>query len=475
MLNGKFYTGLTANQLSRRSASGPDRQKSHFFWPDETDTVPPSPRNGSGQARSRGGTPQNHSQTSSSVAVPPSTTPDREINTKELFHKQLTSKIEFNDDLHKDVPTTYRRNVRTIMAENAASSAEKYNLNNNVGSGAAARDRSGATATVRPNTFGSKIEFYDYADDDQRTNAATPTPRTSTPKGSDRRITFDESSSKRSASGSGSILKNNEVRAVEHAIAIEKTPEFRKNNVPPPRRINLSKSVENISKLEISNAKTSAPYEKEVNVSAAAAAAIIPTTTKSHRRLDYHHQEEDHQHSYRRNDDEPIKSRNSSVRNEYSYRDSNGTNYRHEEHDEWSNRGRINANASYDVEEKKYSPNSRNSTYSPQSRNSTYSPHPLKSTPQHNDEYAQSNSGVGGRRYSPSKQQIYDDDVDGRSPSKGYVRPLVIPQYPNEAATRAHSHLRSNIFFNDSSYEENQPRSVRESAVGRVGVGLPNI
>lgn len=452
MLNGKFYTGLTANQLSRRSASGPDRQKSHFFWPDETDTVPPSPRGSNNTSRTNRGTP---SQNSSATTATPSATPDREINTKELFHKQLTSKIEFSDGLQKSSPIPNRRSVRSVMAENAASSAAKY-MNNTM-------DRS-STATVKPNTFGSKIEFYDYDDADQsspqtptkrheeyrRGDAESPHQRRNedqrTPKSSDRRITFDGSAKRTS------ILKNNEARpiaVVEHAIAIEKTPEFRKNIVPPPRRINLSKSVENISKLEIS---PTSKIEQAVNV--------MTVEPKSYR-------DQVNSKNYYKYDDEPSsviskveKSRNSSVLNEYSYSDNNGTNYRHEERNEWSD-GRNNHNSSYSNVEKRYSPNS------------TYSPHQHQSPSSAPIRNQHDNYNSGGRRYSPSKQQIYDDA--NRSPSKSYVRPLVIPQYPNEAATRAHSHLRSNIFFNDSSYEENQPRSVRESAVGRVGVGLPNI
>lgn len=471
MLNGKFYTGLTANQMTRKS-DGVDRQKSSFFWPDETDTVPKAYR----KTASRNGTPQNTTLSS------PAATPDREIRPKELFHKQLTSKIEFCDDIQKS-PLPSKRNSGYRSKNSPAKQ-----LNNN---------STFNESITKPNTFVSKIEFYDY--DEPTVVTSTPILKRyeednlkpqnmlNSPKNnlSDRKkITFDDRSVKKS------ILKNNEVKPtmnVEHNIAIERMPQFKKNIVP---KRNLSKSVENISKLDISsdhspirNTSNNTPAVKELHNASS---------------KEYRQEQEEHyttsSNSYN-NYEEPSKVFQKSrrtVRNDYNYQDNHGTNdsYTHEEtHNDWTDQnGRNQRSSDY----QRQSPNNRtdNRRYSKQTdayQGYRNSPNTTKSPTQlHKDEYDDYTSPRSvGRRYTPRpthgdssrREEARSSNQRSDHNTKQYESPvgLVIPQYPNEASIRAHSHLRSNIFFNDSSYEEDRPRSVRESAVARVGVGLPNI
>lgn len=85
MLNGKFYTGLPPKMIDRQS-SGPNRQQSHFFWPDDThekqQTVP---------SRAR--------QLSSNICIPNNKREQPQtVEPTKLFMKEFNkSKIHFND------------------------------------------------------------------------------------------------------------------------------------------------------------------------------------------------------------------------------------------------------------------------------------------------------------------------------------------------------------------------------------------
>lgn len=82
MLNGKFFTGLPPTMLNRSSPGNADRFKSNFFWPD--DEVDSSSSNQSGTRKN----------TTKSKIIDNET---NDVRPKELFHKQLTSKIGFYD------------------------------------------------------------------------------------------------------------------------------------------------------------------------------------------------------------------------------------------------------------------------------------------------------------------------------------------------------------------------------------------
>lgn len=59
MLNGKFYTGLPPKMIDRQK-NVPDRQQSHFFWPDESQSEPaPPPRARRTSSNMNDGVPNN--------------------------------------------------------------------------------------------------------------------------------------------------------------------------------------------------------------------------------------------------------------------------------------------------------------------------------------------------------------------------------------------------------------------------------
>lgn len=466
--------GLTANQMTRKS-DGVDRQKSSFFWPDETDTVPKAYRKPS----SRNGTPQNTTISS------PAATPERDIRPKELFHKQLTSKIEFCDDIQKS-PLPSKRNSAACRSTPKDSPAKNFNNHITLNE-----------SFTKPNTFVSKIEFYDYDEpptpivkryeDDNLKSQNTPnSPKNNTDR---KKITFDDRSVKKS------ILKNNEVKPtinIEHSIAIDRMPQFKKNIVP---KLNLSKSVENISKLDINSVHSPV---RNTSSNTPPAKAFIQRSKEPQSKMEYRQEKEEHystSSNSHNNYEEPskvVQKSRRTVRNDYNYHDNHGTNnsYTHEEtYNDWSDQNGHNHRSSERQSPNNRADNRRNSNHTDVYQGYRNSPNTSKSPPHlHRDEYDDYGSPrSAARRY--TRRPAHDDSSsreearslnqrsDTRHHHKQIENPvgLVIPQYPNQASIRAHSHLRSNIFFNDSSYEEDRPRSVRESAVARVGVGLPNI
>lgn len=429
MLNGKFYTGLTANQLNR--SRGPDRQRSSFFWPDETDSVPPSPRRNTRQSINRNSversTPERPSQ-------------ERDINPKELFHKQLTSKIEFNDPepSPKRNNTTAKQNIS--YRQNTSQNNESFS---------------------KPDTFTSKIEFYDYAEESPKTSTPIRTQNngdnlnTSPRNIADRKkITFDDKYSTKKG-----ILKNNETpRGRPDASPIKQLPNYKKNIVP---RQNLSKSVENISKLDLNGDYKKKESTAEVN---------SPQPSVTHRR-EQHHAEESY-YSEKINDSAPKIVQKNSIRNDYNYQDKNGSYSHHEEsYNDYNNQHYERRSEQQKINNRSYNDYNTNRNNSRQHNEDSYKDNSQRT------KYIpiQVNNSPSRKEYSsPSKNDRREERSS--TPKYGSTNRESHHQYPNEAAGRAHTHLRSNIFFNDDThYNDERPRSIRESAVNRVGVGLPNI
>lgn len=121
MTDRKFFSGLTDGMMSRRHSRIPDRQQTHFFWPNETDSEPFDPlrsrlRNRSDSVASL----LSHSQASSDA---------EESRRRRLRNNE--SKIEFYDmlDVGTDTESVYSR-----------------------------------ASPRKQNQLKSKIEFYDYVD-----------------------------------------------------------------------------------------------------------------------------------------------------------------------------------------------------------------------------------------------------------------------------------------------------------------------
>lgn len=212
MLKGKFYTGLPEKMMNNNRSRGLDRQQTNFYWPDESEI--------------------NDSQTSKtkrrtermSVERQVANNDDVDVKAKDRFQKQLTSGIEFYDNVDAKTPEARRRRLKKI---------DNVNLNNSVSQYQPEKKKL--------ETFTSKIEFYDYVDDFKPKNnnsvkkVASPVTKNNikdesvnkSVDNSKKRITFQPNSVEKTKS----ILKNNDVKN------------------PPRRGLMLSKSVGNISKL----------------------------------------------------------------------------------------------------------------------------------------------------------------------------------------------------------------------------------
>lgn len=83
MLNGKFYTGLTPKMIDRQS-NGPNRQQSHFFWPDDSQVEPAVP-------------PRARRASSNSIPNNKREQPNAPEPTKLFMNEFNKSKIHFND------------------------------------------------------------------------------------------------------------------------------------------------------------------------------------------------------------------------------------------------------------------------------------------------------------------------------------------------------------------------------------------
>lgn len=63
----------------------------------------------------------------------------------------------------------------------------------------------------------------------------------------------------------------------------------------------------------------------------------------------------------------------------------------------------------------------------------------------------------------------------GKTKNIDVINNGVLDYNPNEAKLRAKDQLRSNIFFFNDNTDSNKVKSVRDAAVGRIGVGLPDL
>lgn len=481
MLNGKFYTGLTANQMNR--SRGPDRQKSSFFWPDETDTVP-SPNNRSGR---RPAVTKSAPSVAKSVATPATDEKDHH-SAKDMFHQQLSSKIGFYDD---PTPASKSLETRRVARPNPSKIAELSTLRQDISDIAEQIDK------PRRGTTESKIEFYDFPEKSISRRTEKPVPKETKVVPSTKKITFHEPVKR-------GILKNNEVSS-RHPIAVEQfavdqIPTYKKN-ITPTRRIQLSKSVDNMARL----AKAE-PKSKRNNVEQSAARQKFEQS-----RLADDYDDDDY---------EPVnvntKPSFRSYQEEHQDEETeNGRKLQHfvqeEAHDDWTDRNGQHVSHSQRSKQHSHQQHSTvvNNTgryhsedYQTKNHNievqrfeehrSTSSPPPSPNVVNHPvTHFRSSNDDVGYAKHyahvteAPNTGRRSGNASNSSSASQHGVQPAAAGRstqpnnkvYPNEAAVRAQSHLRSNIFFNDTSshVDEDRPRSVRESAVSRVGVGLPNI
>lgn len=507
MIKGKFYTGLPEKMMNR--SRGMDRQQTNFYWPDESEAE---------ETPSRKVRPTTKSPMTS-AAVNNSSTAKDDIKPKELFHKQLSSRIEFYDNVDAKTPEARRRRFKKIDNVNL------NNLNN--------ADRQYVPEKKKLETFSSKIEFYDFVDvakpaEVKRNNAVVepikqkqkididdepigkPIERTDSMK---KRISFQVE--KVAPEKTKSILKNVDAKSQPEKNAVKPLP---KRGLMPK---NMSKSVDNMSKLAKStedvNGKNGPEPKSEKLISIIREVKNMNLTEqkqpgrssapKSRYADDY--------------DDDDYGG--------YSRAGNRRTNYQRGDDYGRRERDRINDDRRYnDRYEDRYDGEPAYDAYAYNERSYRREPPPRSARIEHYDD----------RRVRRSPQQIEDDyygshskrhetpdvrrtpptrrynDIDDRSPRQIRNVPIDVKPYaevdrpipghspanrmryddrkPIDRGHRAyseqptnysradsggsHRHLRSNIFFNDDLREPvNRPLSVRDSAVTRVGVGLPDI
>lgn len=508
MIKGKFYTGLPEKMMNR--SRGMDRQQTNFYWPDESEAEETPIR----KVRS---TKANVSPMTSAT-VNNSMVANDEIKPKELFHKQLSSRIEFYDNVDAKTPEARRRRFKKIDNVNL------NNLNN--------ADSQYVPERKKLETFSSKIEFYDFVDatkptEVKRNNAAAiepiklkqmieiddepirkPIERTDSMK---KRISFQVE--KASPEKTKSILKNVDGKSQAEKNAVKPLP---KRGLLPK---NMSKSVDNMSKLSKSTEDVNEKNGVEPN------SEKLISIIREVKNMNLTEQKPSMRSSAVKNryvddydDDDYGDSRAGNRRanyqrgNDFSRRISDDRRY----NDRFDDRYDI--EPAYEYNERPY--NRRES----QPRSNiidSYDDRRVRRSPEHiDDDYYESQarryaSPAELRRTPPSRGY---NDVDDRSPRQIRNVPIDVkpsveldrPTYGHRTSirtgyndrpierkpidreqrahseqpihyspadsSRAHRHLKSNIFFDDVVRQPSKrPLSVRDSAVTRVGVGLPDI
>lgn len=530
MYNSKFYSGLTENQLNR--SAGPNRQKTNFFWPDESETTPKntSPRSKNSDVARK------YNEESGEVRNP-----------KELFKTQLSSKIKFYDtaDASKTPPSIRKQNQKRELNRNVYEKNNNFHVND---------------SPIKPKTFESKIEFYDFVETEK---PKEPTAKFNSTKmvHEKKKISFDETDEwDKTKKG---ILKNRDVGLrVEHNVPIDISEHrtFTRNN---GSKLQLSKSMDNVAKLKLSynddqndrnekvnemanqlnklniNNKEKVNFSKKIQPRIEDDGAYnakgyndrngysdhskynIPTRTndRNSKRNSYHGMNNDNfefteeRYSTTKNyDDKGYGRRNS---DQYDHKErTNLRKHLHTKNNTFNDRLQASAidetDEFYEETTKKIPESSRyrneprnerviqvnvektrnipeNGIYRNESRNERIVPLNVEKTRNipDNDRYRnESRNEPRTVEFSAETTKTIPENSRYRNEPRNervvnVRRSSTINganDYPNEARRRAHTHLQSNIFFQDDErLQQQRPLSIRESAVTRVGVGLPDI
>ncbi|XP_037955522.1 putative uncharacterized protein DDB_G0287457 [Teleopsis dalmanni] len=164
MINGKFFTGLPPGMIER--TRGTNRLESHLFWPDDTkleSAVENRVRRRASLQLGEVERPRLRTQTSMDLD---------DVDTKKRFHKEFAkSSIQFYDNIAEEGEQHYnppaRRNNKSLKKEiTLKPTATKFDL----------PDEEYNTALKKKQTLSSKIQFYDFIDDDRhnRNNIRRP-------------------------------------------------------------------------------------------------------------------------------------------------------------------------------------------------------------------------------------------------------------------------------------------------------------
>lgn len=498
MIKGKFYSGLPSKMMARESTRNVNRQETHFFWPDETDLPSVEPRSKRTISRTAPiATTNNNNNNRTDNA-------QCDIKPKELVRKQLSSGIQFYDNVNAKTPEARRRRFKKI---------DNINLNNNLNN----KDTDFQPEKKKLETFSSKIEFYDFEHEKNAKNEKPANnnnnntrnademkkeeikPKNESPDVNKKRISF-RTEGKVTEKTKG-ILKNNDDKSTIEKVLVKPLP---KRGLLPK---NLSKSVGDISKLakdidEIDTVADKKPEKlstiikevKNLNLSQERSRKVNDydrdesydrgldrmEPRRNNRDYDYH---ADRYESRGYRDDEYRYRNDERIRNEPPRR----YNDRYDDYDHRADNGYV---------ERRYERSQRVSYSQPRDtieskgRPRRYEDSPIRSerrSPNYDSghgydrdydqepHYERESKRGPTRDSKPAPRQQVDEYYDVppsrsvRHEEEEYStcinrKPKHIPQ-----------HLRTNILFNGRVAQQTQrPMSVRNSAVTRVGVGLPD-
>lgn len=517
MIKGKFYAGLPSEMMTRSRTV--DRQQTNFYWPDETDAESATPTTRAKRIGSKSITPNNNINNNSIDAI--TTTTQSDIKPKELVRKQLSSGIEFYDNVNAKTPESRRRRFKKI---------DNINLNN------INNDNDFQPEKKKLETFSSKIEFYDFATENCNDSVKKSEKKEKIDKpvvGKAINVIDDNEEHRRIDGGGGGDGNKKSGKMDSPDVGkkrisfqttekpVEKTKSILKNsdekpNVdkfivkPLPKRgllpKNLSKSVENISKMAKNMVEDDLKGNKEPEKLSTIIKEVKKMNLESERKKNYERYapDEDDDGYYRHStknayEREP---RRNNIDKEYSSRYTeryaNYDRYR----DEPDNYKR------YDTDERKYRSDVARNNYrndDRRGRDRDYMDYDRYERPER--DYRPPLRDYDDKRYK-ERSRRYDDEpirgryspeYDGRTTEREYERttrrdghyesrterkssPSKI-QYKDEYSTAISrptkhlpQHLQTNILSNGHVRPQSQrPLSVRDSAVTRVGVGLPDI
>lgn len=464
MSNRKFFSGLPDAMMKSRNSSGPDRQQTNFYWPNETDTEQfVSPRN-----RMR-----NRSMSTASLMSQASTDTEESRRRKSQANQ---SKIEFYDMVDN--------------TDNESIYSRSNDLNKH----------------KKQQTLKSRIEFYDFADtkndDDAQSVVERPTKRNLEPSVEHIIPMTTENGYKDKVESVKEKCESQSVQNLSQSVQnLNLSPEpkngFASSQYPPgnPRK-KTSQYVDSFSESDDDERYYRArnhPVDERKYLPPRYPPP--PRSVRSHpcraEYFDFDDEEYDRQYDsrrlkYRKPEIAPRMSR----RREYSpevsdedfydnvdgYRRSGGyREARGPDRYRSSNASRIDDSESY---------------YRGRSNRRPTNGYGSEVDFQRNSAPARRPSPRASPRVSPQNQQNeaqapqngHEIEVEPRMPASARppVKPVTRSNSISEAKQRYHVNLKSNIFHNDPEYDQvvgqRKPVSVRDFAARqRVGVGLPDI
>ncbi|XP_037943635.1 uncharacterized protein LOC119676469 [Teleopsis dalmanni] len=223
MINGKFFTGLPPGMIER--TRGTNRLESHLFWPDDTkleSAVENRVRRRASLQLGEVERPRLRTQTSMDLD---------DVDTKKRFHKEFAkSSIQFYDNIAEEGEQHYnppaRRNNKSLKKEiTLKPTATKFDL----------PDEEYNTALKKKQTLSSKIQFYDFIDDDRhnRNNIRRP-----------KMDMNDKKEVERNNKNSPKLQNKRNVRILSGGEEPERNREFIKEQNTPERSQNYESDYE---------------------------------------------------------------------------------------------------------------------------------------------------------------------------------------------------------------------------------------